>query len=68
VLAGFGDPFAIIVAGLLVIGEMLTRMGIAFTIGRRMAEASGDGELRRWWRSRAATPSGISCVSALPSW
>ena len=33
-LAGFGDPVVILVAGLLVLGEALTRTGIAFSIGQ----------------------------------
>ena len=32
-LAGFGDPVVLLVAGLLVVGETLTRTGIAYSIG-----------------------------------
>jgi di/tricarboxylate transporter len=46
VLAGFGDPVVIIVAGLLVVGEMLARTGIAFSIGEWMARSAGDSEVR----------------------
>ncbi|UCG87770.1 MAG: SLC13 family permease [Gemmatimonadota bacterium] len=45
-LSGFGNPVVLIVAGLLVVGEMLTRTGIAFAIGNWMARVSGDSEVR----------------------
>jgi len=45
-LSGFGNPVVLIVAGLLVVGEMLARTGIAFAIGNWMARVSGDSELR----------------------
>ena len=45
-LAGFGHPVVLIVAGLLVVGEMLTRTGLAFSIGDWMAKVAGDSEVR----------------------
>jgi di/tricarboxylate transporter len=45
-LAGFGSPVVLIVAGLLVVGKMLTRTGIASMIGEWMARAAGDSEIR----------------------
>lgn len=45
-LAGFGDPVVILVAGLLVLGEALTRTGIAFSIGQWLTRIGGDGEVR----------------------
>jgi di/tricarboxylate transporter len=40
-LAGFGSPVVLIVAGLLVVGEMLTRTGVALAIGDWMAQVAG---------------------------
>jgi len=45
-LLGFGDPVVITVAGLLVIGEMLTRTGVAHFIGGALVKYGRDGELR----------------------
>ena len=45
-LAGFGDPVVIMVAGLLVIGEMLVRTGVAHGIGNWLAGFGRDGEIR----------------------
>jgi len=45
-LAGFGNPVVLIVAGLLVVGEMLTRTGIAFAIGNWMTRVGGSSEVR----------------------
>ncbi len=45
-LAGFGDPVVILVACLLVLGEALTRTGIAFSIGQWLTRIGGDGEVR----------------------
>lgn len=45
-LAGFGDPVVILVAGLLVVGEMLTRTGISNAIGRWLMRVGGASETR----------------------
>ncbi len=45
-LAGFGDPVVILVAGLLVMGEALTRSGVAYAIGAWMSKVGGDNEGR----------------------
>jgi len=45
-LSGFGDPVVIMVASLLVVGETLTRTGIAHSIGAWMTRAAGDSEVR----------------------
>jgi di/tricarboxylate transporter len=45
-LAGFGDPVVILVAGLLVVGEMLSRTGVAFAMGRWLMRAGGASETR----------------------
>jgi di/tricarboxylate transporter len=45
-LAGFGDPVVILVAGLLVLGEALTRTGVAYSIGQWLTRVGGDGEVR----------------------
>ena len=45
-LAGFGDPVVILVAGLLVVGEMLSRTGVAFGMGRWLMRAGGASETR----------------------
>ena len=45
-LAGFGDPVVIMVASLLVVGETLTRTGIAHSIGAWMTRVAGDSEVR----------------------
>jgi di/tricarboxylate transporter len=45
-LAGFGDPVVILVAGLLVVGEMLTRTGVSFAVGRWLARVGGTNETR----------------------
>lgn len=45
-LVGFGDPVVILVAGLLVVGETLTRTGIAHSIGVWIARVAGDSETR----------------------
>lgn len=46
VLAGFGSPVVLIVAGLLVVGEMLTRTGVASAIGAIVAKRAGKSEVR----------------------
>ena len=43
-LAGFGDPVVILVAGLLVVGEMLSRTGVALAMGRWLMRAGGSSE------------------------
>lgn len=43
-LAGFGDPLVILVAGLLVVSEMLARTGVAHAIGNWLAERARHGE------------------------
>lgn len=45
-LSGFGDPVVIMVASLLVVGETLTRTGIAHAIGAWMTRVAGDSEIR----------------------
>ena len=45
-LAGFGDPVVLLVAALLVVGEMLTRTGIAYAIGRWLTRTAGSSETR----------------------
>jgi len=45
-LSGFGDPVVIMMAGLLVVGETLTRTGIAYNIGSWMAKVGGTSETR----------------------
>jgi di/tricarboxylate transporter len=45
-LAGFGDPVVLLVAGLFIVGEMLTRTGIAYAIGNWIAGVGGESETR----------------------
>lgn len=45
-LAGFGDPVVLLVAGLLVVGEALTRTGVAYAIGGWLLRAGGTSEAR----------------------
>ncbi|MDJ0866650.1 MAG: SLC13 family permease [Myxococcota bacterium] len=45
-LAGFGDPVVLLVAGLLVVGEMLNRTGVAFATGRWLMRVGGSSETR----------------------
>lgn len=45
-LAGFGDPVVILVAGLLVVGEMIHRTGISHAIGRWIARKGGKSEIQ----------------------
>ena len=45
-LAGFGEPVVILVAGLLVVGETVTRTGIAHAIGVWIARTAGASEVR----------------------
>jgi di/tricarboxylate transporter len=45
-LAGFGDPVVLLVAGLLVVGEMLTRTGVSYAIGRWLMRVAGTSETR----------------------
>jgi di/tricarboxylate transporter len=45
-LAGFGDPIVLLVAGLLVVGETLTRTGVAYSIGRWISRRAGSSETR----------------------
>lgn len=45
-LAGFGNPVVVMVAGLLVISEMLARTGVAHHIGKWITRYGGDGEVR----------------------
>ena len=45
-LAGFGDPVVLLVAALLVVGEMMTRTGVSFAIGRWLAQVGGSNETR----------------------
>ena len=45
-LSGFGSPVVILVAGLLVVGEMLDRTGVAAGIGNWILHKGGDSETR----------------------
>ena len=45
-LSGFGNPVVIMVAGLLVIGEMLDRTGVAAAVGDFILEKGGASETR----------------------
>jgi di/tricarboxylate transporter len=45
-LAGFGDPVVILVASLLVVGEMLDRTGVAQSIGTWIIRTGGNNETR----------------------
>lgn len=45
-LAGFGDPVVVMVGGLLVIGDMLTRTGVAHNIGKWLTRVGGGSESR----------------------
>jgi len=45
-LAGFGDPVVILVAGILVVGEMLHRTGVAAAIGSWLVTKGGASEVR----------------------
>ena len=45
-LSGFGNPVVILVAGLLVIGEMLDRTGVAVAIGAWILKKGGSSETR----------------------
>jgi membrane-bound lytic murein transglycosylase MltF len=45
-LAGFGDPVVLLVAGLLVVGEMLTRTGVSYAMGRWLLRVGGSSETR----------------------
>lgn len=44
--AGFGNPVVIMVAGLLVISDMLARTGIAHQVGEWLVKSSRNGEAR----------------------
>ncbi len=45
-LAGFGDPVVVLVAGLLVVGEMLSRTGVASALGSWLTRVGGTSETR----------------------
>jgi di/tricarboxylate transporter len=45
-LAGFGDPVIMVIAGLLVVGEALTRTGVAQAISRWIMRFAGSNETR----------------------
>ncbi len=45
-LSGFGNPVVIMVAGLLVVGEMLDRTGVVDTIGEAILKKGGTSEIR----------------------
>jgi di/tricarboxylate transporter len=45
-LSGFGDPVVLLVAALIVVGEALTRTGVAFEVGRRIMQVGGGREIR----------------------
>ncbi len=45
-LAGFSDPSVVVIAALFVIGEGLVRTGIAYQIGEKLIQHSGDSEAK----------------------
>lgn len=45
-LSGFGNSVVIIVAGLLIVGEMLSRTGVASTVGNLILKHGGTNETR----------------------
>ncbi len=45
-LAGFGDPVVVLVAALLIVGEMLTRTGLAHQLALWLMRTAGDSERR----------------------
>ncbi len=45
-LAGFGDPVVLLVAGLLVVGEMLSRTGVSYALGAWLMRVGGTSETR----------------------
>ncbi|GAB4209772.1 MAG: SLC13 family permease [Sandaracinaceae bacterium] len=45
-LAGFADPTTVMIAGLFVVGEGLSRTGITARLGELLMERAGDSELR----------------------
>jgi hypothetical protein len=45
-LSGFGDPVVPLVAGLLVVGEMLNRTGVAYGLGNWISRVGGASETR----------------------
>jgi di/tricarboxylate transporter len=45
-LAGFGDPVVLLVAGLFVVGEMLSRTGVTYAIGGWLLRVGGANETR----------------------
>jgi di/tricarboxylate transporter len=45
-LAGFGDPVVILIAALFVVGEGLSRTGVAQATGAAIARAAGGAEIR----------------------
>jgi di/tricarboxylate transporter len=45
-LSGFGDPVVILVAGLLVVGEMLSRTGVSYAMGRWLMRVGGTSKTR----------------------
>jgi di/tricarboxylate transporter len=45
-LAGFGDPVVPLVAALLVVGEMLSRTGVSYAMGRWLTQVGGTSETR----------------------
>jgi di/tricarboxylate transporter len=45
-LAGFGDPVVLLVAGLLIVGEMMTRTGVSHAMGGWLMRVGGANETR----------------------
>jgi di/tricarboxylate transporter len=45
-LSGFGDPVVLLVAGLLIVGEMLNRTGVAYELGNWILRVGGASETR----------------------
>ena len=45
-LGGFGDPLVLMIAGLFVVGESLSRTGVAHALGGLLLSRGGNGEAR----------------------
>ena len=45
-LSGFGDPVVLLIAGLFVVSEALSRTGVAHSMGNWLVSTAGGGEVR----------------------
>lgn len=61
--AGFGNPVVVLVAGLLVLGEMLDRTGVAQAIGNRIVDLGGTS----YWRIIVLVMTSTALLSSLMS-